>query len=301
MASSRIFEGILMAKKKKKKLTKAGKIVFGTLIALGVVIIALVVINVMPASKNNDSVVTSLGTSVESAETEISLSEKYDALYEEYYAMNSDYVGILEWKNNLLYNYDSNSEDQYPGLIVKSHIIEDGEGDINAANAEYLRMDITRTSVSYGQEFMDGSNVVDDNNVPTDQNIIIYGHFVYADHNLKFGPLHTFEDASTYDTYDTFTLTFNHEQRTYQVTDAFFYDKDSFNGTREESPFAPNYSDEELAVYMNDVKNTYENCLDTGITIESGDNFVTLQTCVENDDNRLFIVLGKEISRESFE
>ena len=161
-------------------------------------------------------------------------------------------------------------------------------------------MDITRTDKDFGQEFMDGSNILDENNLPVDQNIIIYGHFVYRDHNLKFGPLHTFEDASTYDTYDTFTLTMNHEQRTYVVTDAFFYDKNDFNGVREESPFATNYTKEELEAYMNKVKNEYDNSLDTGITITSEDHFITLQTCVENRQDLLYVVLGKEIKRESF-
>ena len=117
---------------------------------------------------------------------------------------------------------------------------------------------------------------------------------------MKFGPLHTFEDASTYDTYDTFTLTMNHEQRTYVVTDAFFYDKNDFNGVREESPFATNYTKEQLEAYMNKVKNEYDNSLDTGITITSEDHFITLQTCVENRQDLLYVVLGKEIKRESF-
>lgn len=288
-------------KKKKRKLTTAGKIIIGSGIVILVCIIALIINLVLPKSEKKEATKATATPSTEVADATTELSDKYDAIYDEYHTMNSDYVGILEFKNDLLYNYDEDSEDEYPGLVVKSHMIEDGEGDVNAANEEYLRMDITRTYMDYGQEFMDGSNALDENNLPTDQNIIIYGHFVYRDHNLKFGPLHTYEDASTYDTYDTFTLTFNHEQRTYVVTDAFYYEKAEFNGVREESPFATNYTAEELNAYMNKVKNTYTNFLDTGITITSEDNFVTLQTCVENREDLLYIVLGKEIKRESFD
>ena len=289
-------------KKKKRKLSTTGKVIVGVFCALLVLLVGLGVHSLVGSKKSDKGEVATETASAEATESSNpSLSEKYDALYEEYHTLNSDYVGKLEFKNNLLYNYPEDCEDQYGGLIVKSYIIEDGQGDVNAANAEYLRTDITKSSMDFGQEFMDGSNVLDENNLPTDQNIIIYGHFVYRDHNLKFGPLHEFEDASNYDTYDTFTLTFNHEQRTYVVTDAFFYEKDSFTGTREESPFAPNYSSEQLTAYMNKVKNEYDNSLDTGITITDQDNFVTLQTCVENREDLLYIVLGKEIKRETFD
>ena len=284
--------------KRKRKLTKAGKILIGVVSVLIVVLVVFGISKILPKEKNDviDNPVTTPSAVTVSNE----LGDKYNSIYEEYHTLNSDYVGKLEFKNNLLYNYSKDCEDKYPGLVVKSHIIEDEQGDVNAANAEYLRMDITRTDKDFGQEFMDGSNILDKNNLPVDQNIIIYGHFVYRDHNLKFGPLHTFEDASTYDTYDTFTLTMNHEQRTYVVTDAFFYDKNDFNGVREESPFATNYTKEQLEAYMNKVKNEYDNSLDTGITITSEDHFITLQTCVENRQDLLYVILGKEIKRESF-
>lgn len=281
--------------KRKRKLTKAGKIVIGVLSVLIIALVFFGISKILSKEKKDNPVTT---PSAVTASNE--LGDKYDPIYEEYHTLNSDYVGKLEFKNNLLYNYSEDCEDKYPGLIVKSHIIEDEQGDVNAANSEYLRMDITRTDKDFGQEFMDGSNILDENNLPIDQNIIIYGHFVYRDHNLKFGPLHTFEDASTYDTYDTFTLTMNHEQRTYVVTDAFFYDENDFKGAREESPFATNYTEEQLEAYMKKVKNEYNNSLNTGITITSADHFITLQTCVENRQDLRYIVLGKEINRESF-
>lgn len=293
-------------KKRKRKLTKAGKIIVSVLLIAAIAIVSIVAYRIYDLSHQESAAEpepTPTPTPTPTA-TADPLSEKYNSLYDEYYALNTDYVCYLEFKNQLLYNYTTDYEhdyDHYPGVVVKSHMIEDGEGDVNAANDEYLRYDINHEYLDIGQEFIDGSNVLDENNLPTDQNIIIYGHFVYADHNLKFGPLHTFEDASQYDQYDTFTLTFNHQQRTYQVTDAFFYAKSDFTGIREDSPYSPNYTEEELNAYMDKVKNQYDNTLDTGITITSDDNFVTLQTCVENRNDLLYLVLGKEISRVDFE
>lgn len=295
-----------MKKKKKRKLTKLGKILLTCIVALAIGIVSVVAYQIFNAKPDEAAQVEPTPTPSPTptpTPTVDPLSETYNSIYEKYYAMNTDYVCYLEFKNQLLYNYTEyeSQMDPYPGVILKSHIVEDGEGDVNAANDEYLRYDINHNYLDIGQEFIDGSNVLDENNLPTDQNIIIYGHFVYLDHNLKFGPLHTFEDASTYNQYDTFTLTFNHQQRTYQVTDAFFYAKSEYTGVREDSPYATNYTEEQLDAYMNKVKNQYENTLDTGITLTSSDSFVTFQTCVENREDLVYIVLGKEISRVDFE
>lgn len=56
-----------------------------------------------------------------------------------------------------------------------------------------------------------------------------------------------------------------------------------------------NHSDEELVMYSTN----YNDFLDNDIEIGLEDNFVTLQTCVENDENTLFIV-EKEIKRFNF-
>lgn len=224
------------------------------------------------------------------------LQSKYDPIYKENYALNTDYVAWLEWENNLLYDYDENSADKFPHIIVKSRIIEDGEGDLNQANNEYLRHNIIKEYVTMGQEFMDASNIIDTDGSCYDQNIIIYGHYIYADDNLKFSPLHKLKDPENYEKYDTFTLTFKNEQRTYRVTDVFEYKRSTYDGIRENSPFSTSYSDNELRAYMEKVKNDYVHYLDTGIEIQPSDRFITLQTCIRNNHDDVLVVLGKEIS-----
>lgn len=231
------------------------------------------------------------------------LADKYNPIWDEYSALNEDYIAYLEWENDLLYNYGDDTTDPYPHVIVRSRVVDDGEGNMNVANSEYMRNDISHAQRSFGQDFMDGESKVDENYVPQDQNIIIYGHYVYPSKYgvdyLKFTPLHKFKNMENIEDYDTFTLTFNHQQRTYQVAHAFTYDKSLYT-TREESPLALNYTAEQLASNFDKIENVYGDYLDTGVAIGPEDNFVTLQTCVENRDDQLFFVIAKEIERIDF-
>ncbi len=247
--------------------------------------------------------VSSEATSDASSAKAEELAAKYNPIWDEYSALNEDYIAYLEWENDLLYNYGDDTTDPYPHVIVRSRIVDDGEGNMNVANSEYMRNDISHAQRSFGQDFMDGESKVDENYVPQDQNIIIYGHYVYPSKYgvdyLKFTPLHKFKDMENIEDYDTFTLTFNHQQRTYQVARAFTYDKSLYT-TREESPLALNYTAEQLASNLDKIENVYGDYLDTGVEIGPEDNFVTLQTCVENRDDQLFFVIAKEIERIDF-
>ncbi len=291
--------------KKKKKLTKQGKIIFGL---GGVVLMALLLLvgTILFGGndkKENKPTPPISGEVTPTHDSGNPLADKYNPIWEEYSDLNEDYIAYLEWENDLLYNYGDDTTDPYPHLIVRSRIVDDKQGDVNIANSEYMRNDIAHDDRSFGQDFMDGDNAVDENYVPTDQNIIIYGHYVYPEKYgvdfLKFTPLHKLKDRSVYDTYDTFTLTFNHQQRTYQIAHVFNYEKSWFKD-RQDSPVATNYSEQELATYMEKIETTYNDFLDTGIEIGPDDNFVTLQTCVENDENTLFFVVAKEIDRVNF-
>ena len=57
------------------------------------------------------------------------------------------------------------------------------------------------------------------------------------------------------------------------------------------------WTDEELEYYLSEVEKVQ--FYDTGVDIEPGDKFVTLQTCVENDDMRREIVVAKEVEVQS--
>ena len=294
-----------MTKQTRKKLTNQGKLIIGAGITLFIALIAggFYFLN-QPQEKSNDVPVETVvpTQSPETNQTQ-SLAEKYDSIWEEYSTLNEDYIAYLEWENDLLYNYGEDTTDPYPHLIVRSRILDAGEGNVNVANSEYMRNDISHAQRSFGQDFMDGETTVDENYVPQDQNTIIYGHYVYPSKYgvdyLKFTPLHKFKDMENFEDYDTFTLTFNGQQRTYQVAHAFTYDKALFTN-RQDSPLALNYSDEELAAYMDKIDTVYGDYLDTDVVIGPEDNFATLQTCVENRDDQLFFVIAKEINRVDF-
>lgn len=291
--------------KRRRHLSKTGKLIVGILIVVLVAITVGVVAMLIGNSKSSEHEAINITMpSVEPTSQTVDLASIYDPIYEEYSAINEDYIAYLEWENDLLYDYVEDSVDKYPHVIVRSKIVDTGEGNVNDANNEYMRHDITHEEKSFGQDFMDGSNQLDENGLPIDQNIIIYGHYVYneayKETNLKFTPLETLIDSSVYDDYDTFTLTFNGQQRTYQVAHVYHYDKSLYNGNRQESPFAVNFTEQELADYLADIETIYGDYLDTGVEIGPNDNFVTLQTCVYEDDSRLFLVVAKEISRVDF-
>ena len=315
-----------MAKHRHRRLSKTGKII----VTVGIVVaIALTggigygIYSWLNPEKPSDQKPSEqpVVSTTPIASSDPSLASVYDPIYQKYHDLNSDYVAYLEWENDLLYNYDSHTVDQYPHVIVRSsyadQITENRDMSnpefaalVNSCNAQYLRTDINHQDVSYGQEFMDAANTLDENGIPMDQNLIIYGHYVYEyryeQDKLKFTPLDTLCDPSVYDQYDTFTLTFNGQQRTYQVAHAFYYEKASYNTTGDaltdylNCPFNPNYTAEQLSDYMDRIENEYGDFIETDVPIHDGDSFVTLQTCVENDESRLFIVIGKEIDRVDF-
>ena len=123
--------------------------------------------------------VSSEATSDASSAKAEELAAKYNPIWDNYSALNEDYIAYLEWGNDLLYNYGDDTTDPYPHVIVRSRVVDDGEGNMNVANSEYMRNDISHAQRSFGQDFMDGESKVDENYVPQDQNIIIYGHYVY--------------------------------------------------------------------------------------------------------------------------
>lgn len=273
-------------------------------------ILALVLFLSLPSGCSKSSDISESTSTLQPQETVVTvnteakeLAEKYNPIWDKYSSINEDYIAYLEWENDLLYNYEDDTIDSYPHAIVRSRILDEGSGDINAANSEYMRNDITHESKSFGQDFIDGETSVDENYVPTQQNIIIYGHYVYPSKYgvdyLKFTPLHKFKDMENFEDYDTFTLTFNHQQRTYQVVHAFTYNKSWFT-TREESPLALSYTPETMETYLELIDVVYGDIIDSDIEITADDNLVTLQTCVENRDDQLFFVVAKEIDRIDF-
>ncbi len=291
---------------KKRRLSQKGKIIIALLTFI--VLFAAAGLFYSSSLKNKASegmpaVSSAAVSSSDSAVMNENMADKYNRIWEEYSALNEDYIAYLEWENDLLYGYGEDTTDPYPHVIVRSRIVDDRQGDVNIANAEYMRNDITHTERSFGQDFIDAGVAVDENYVPQDQNIILYGHYVYPKKYgldfLKFTPLHKFKEMEDITDYDTFTLTFNGEQREYRVVHAFIYNSNLF-ADRQDSPLALNYTDEELARHIERIEGEYGDFIESDMEIEAGDHFVTLQTCVENREDQLFFVVAKQTKVTKF-
>jgi len=178
-------------------------------------------------------------------------------------AVNADYIGRLTFQSGLI--------DQ---LVVK------GED-----NAKYLNTTWDLKNDKYGAVFMDYRNNT------SDQNMILYGHYIYGDATHMFSPLEKLTDSANYDNNKIFTLKLDdNELRTYQITDVFFYEV----GNTSMEYYYVGYSDAYFNEYYATVKNA--DLYQTGISLTNKDKWVTLQTCVENHDELREIVLAKQIS-----
>lgn len=147
-----------------------------------------------------------------------------------------------------------------------------------------------------------GSGFLDYRNKLTDQNLIIYGHFVYADESKMFSPLHQLKEESNYEANKTIFLELENETVEYVVARVFYYT----DGDATLRYYYPNYNTNKLdddfkanEEYFNkyltaiDKKSFYK--IDEELTIN--DRWITLQTCVRNKDKLRLIVVAKEVNR----
>lgn len=181
--------------------------------------------------------------------------------WDEYKTVNQDYMGDLVFESGLLNEKVVHSTD----------------------NEKYLNLSWDLLESSHGTVFMDYRNTLED------QNIIMYGHYVYNDESLLFGPLHDLVKKENYENNKTIYLNLENEQKKYEVAYVYYYEMD--NPVLEY--FHTNYDEDYFKLYFDNVKN--HAFYDTGIEIEYGDQFLTLQTCVRNRDDLRLIVIAKMI------
>ncbi len=179
----------------------------------------------------------------------------------EFKEINEEFVGILRFDSSLVNLPVAQSDD----------------------NEKYLKHAIDQTEDKFGALFMDYRNTLDD------QNIIIYGHLVYYDDLAMFSPLQKLTDKSNYESNSTFDLILDSKVRHYKIAYIYHYIMD--DPTLEY--FHVNY-EEMLIPYIESIskKVLYE----TGVVIEEGDKFITLQTCIRNRDDLRLIIVAKELS-----
>lgn len=166
-------------------------------------------------------------------------------------------------------------------------------------NDTYLRRDwFTMNYDEEGSIFMDCRNFLDD------QNIIIYGHYVYASYDSsgthKFTPLKELKDVNNYEENKYITLQLENEIRTYEIAIVFYIDTYVEEGVRYAYPgyiyYYTNYTDDYFEEYINNAYNAA--FYDTGVKVNTEDKLLTLQTCVEGNKDLREIVLAKLVNVE---
>lgn len=193
-------------------------------------------------------------------------------------AINDDYIAQLKFESGLL---------NFPVL--------QGETNDTYITTEWQSMEYDIE----GSIFMDYRNIYEGEN--EDENLVIYGHYVYADERAKFGPLHDLKEESNYEANKYITLEFENEIRRYEVARVFYCQLvDDGNGnylyTQDDMQYYhTNFDEEYFDVYMQAIEDNQ--FYDTGVEISHDDHLLTLQTCVRNRDDLRLIVIAKEISR----
>ncbi len=181
--------------------------------------------------------------------------------YEINKAINPEYIGKLK--------FDS-------GLIVQNIARSDD-------NDKYLHTTWDLKEASYGSVFKDYRNK--DN----DQNTVYYGHYVYKDESMIFSPLHQLKDQSKYEENKYFSIYDSSGIHRYVVTDVFIYVRYD-----ETLPFyLQNFDEATFNAYYDAVNAHNFYPIDERLTFN--DRWVTFQTCVRGDKNKLLIVLAKLI------
>ena len=203
-------------------------------------------------------------------------TDEYDANY----AINQDYVGMIEFASGL----------------VDLPFVQGHDEDMLVAYDKYLRTDWkTMERDDEGSIFMDPQNTIDD------QNVVLYGHYVYPhldpSRTHKFTPLHELKEESNYETHKTIRIILEDEIRVYEVAHVYYAKinlDDPINPIETGMEYMYTaFNDDDLAYYLGRVKEIeFHN---TGIEITPVDRFLTLQTCVENRDDLRLIVIAKEV------
>ena len=221
--------------------------------------------------------------------------EELEKMWKDNYAINDDYVGQII--------FDS-------GLINLPFV----QGN---SNDTYLRTDWQTMQYNIeGSVFMDSECEVDD------QNMTIYGHYVYSQYDPSathmFTPLKKLMDQENYDENKHVLIVFKDGIREYDVATVYYCqltsnDRGEYLYTRDDLQYywrniggdiEFNYDNRNISEdYFNAYKATIqiEEFYKTNVRYTKSDKFVTLQTCVENRDDLREIVILKEVSRHAFE
>lgn len=211
---------------------------------------------------------------IEKEEPEVEYTDDY---YREFYKsqkeINEDYVGQIFFKS---------------GLIVQPFV----QG---KTNGTYLRTDWTNMKYDVeGSNFMDYANTIDD------ENIVIYGHYVfeYLDPTLthKFSPLEQLLSKENYEDNKTIYLLLEDEIREYEIASVFYAqlvkDGEYYYTQDNQQYYLASFSDDYFETYHQAVKEVEQ--YKTGLDFTRNDKLLTLQTCTRSREDLREIVIAVE-------
>ncbi len=154
----------------------------------------------------------------------------------------------------------------------------------------------------------EGSIFLDSSNSLHDQNLILIGRYVYesvdSTRTHMFTPLSLLTNQENYETNELVKLYLENEIREYVIAyvyegplvyedtdgEEFYYAEDGYEF------YYPNYTEDEFNQYIN-TKNSF---YDIGVEVSYTDSLLTLQTCIENVDDKREIVVLKEVNRTKY-
>lgn len=197
--------------------------------------------------------------------------EYYRNFYKSQKEINEDYVGQIFFQS---------------GLITEPFV----QGD---SNFTYLRTDWVS-----GEYDVEGSNFMDYENTLDDQNIVIYGHYVFEslDPTLthKFTPLEKLLTSDNYEDNKTIYLLLEDEIREYEIASVSYIelvkDGDYYYTNEDEQYYLTNFSKDYFETYHYRIKQLEQ--YKTGLDFTFGDKLLTLQTCTRSREDLREIVIA---------
>lgn len=183
------------------------------------------------------------------------------------------------YQQNML-NWSKENE-EFVGVIKIGNLIEEKVVQ-TTDNEKYLETDFDGDYDGKGTAFLDYRNELDD------QNLIIYGHYVYYDDQAMFSPLHQLKEFENYNQNQLIFFNTPETVRQYEIAFVYYYEM----GNRNLEYFHTNYGGR-LENYVSHIQE--KSFYDTSISLNNDDCFLTLQTCVRDREDLRLIVVAREI------
>lgn len=201
--------------------------------------------------------------------------EAWDALY----AQNSDLKAYMVMKSDDTANTK---------IDIELPIVQTTD------NSYYLNHSFTKEWNTMGNPFFSFDSALDG----TDDNVMIYGHYVSYDKSKMFSPLNLLLNSQdAYEHCKIFRIYYENEVAEYEIVSVIQFDY-STEYKNHEYTMRHFYDQETFNEW--DTYNKEHNTIQSSATTGLGDKFVTLQTCTHIYSSLRTLVVAKEISRKIY-